>query len=194
MAFNRYGHSMKVTKSQLALYSFVKKKEESGQVFSISQLIKATGWKESTFKTYLKKGQLADFISETSNGYYEASNSLKLNEIEFAKRLSQSKHIQTLGHNCSSKLAKALLHKSRDNMTLALELYNRPSLDNRMDAFVMCFCTAWEQFLKAMIIENSGENSIFKAKNKQGYRETLSFESALIELMSVTISSVTLNK
>lgn len=34
-------------------------------------------------------------------------------------------------------------------MMLALELYNRPSLDNRLDAFVLCFCTAWEQLLKA---------------------------------------------
>jgi hypothetical protein len=26
-----------------------------------------------------------------------------------------------------------------------------------MDAFVLCFCTAWEQFLKAILIEEKGE-------------------------------------
>ena len=38
-------------------------------------------------------------------------------------------------------------------MLLALELYNRPSLDNRLDSFILCFCVAWEQLLKAMLIE-----------------------------------------
>lgn len=74
-------------------------------------------------------------------------------------------------------------------MLLALELYNRPSLDNRMDAFVMCFCTAWEQFLKAMLIEKFGEESIFKSKNKQGYRETLSLRECLEKTPSLLVNT-----
>ncbi len=46
-------------------------------------------------------------------------------------------------------------------MFLALELYNRPSLVNKLDGFVMLFCTAWEQLLKAILIERDGEDSIF---------------------------------
>ncbi|MCV6004036.1 DUF3644 domain-containing protein, partial [Escherichia coli] len=86
---------------------------------------------------------------------------LDINFIEFKKRLSQSKHYQELGHRCKSNLAKALIKKSRDNMMLALELYNRPSLENKLDGFVMLFSTAWEQLLKSMIIEAEGELAIY---------------------------------
>lgn len=170
---------MKINKSHERFLTFLQEKERTSETFTKAELIDATGWKESTFNTYLNKGQLSDFLSEISLGIYEASNSLSLSLIEFSKKLSQSKHRRGLGHNCKSKLAKALLRKSRDNMLLALELYNRPSLENRMDGFVMCFCTAWEQLLKAMIIELKGEQAIFRKENKNGLRETISLRDSI---------------
>lgn len=170
---------MKVTKSLSSLHGLLKKNEVLGQKFTREDILNATGWKLATFRTYWNKGQLADFISEVSKDVYEASNSSDISEIEFAKLLSQSKHRRGLGHNCKSKLAKALLCKSKDNMLLALELYNRPSLENRMDAFVMCFCTAWEQFLKAMLIERDGEDSIFRKAGKKGLKGTVSLRECL---------------
>ncbi|EGR4060001.1 DUF3644 domain-containing protein [Vibrio cholerae] len=175
---------MKVSKSLSALHGLLRDKEASGQKFGIDDILDATGWKIATFKTYWAKGQLADFISEVSDGIFEASNCQDLSEIEFAKLLSQSKHRRGLGHNCKSKLAKALLSKSKDNMLLALELYNRPSLENRMDAFVMCFCTAWEQFLKALLIERDGESSIFRKSGKKGLKETISLRECLEKVYS----------
>ena len=59
-------------------------------------------------------------------------------------------------------------------MMLALELYNRPSLENKLDGFVLLFCTAWEQLTKAMLIESKGEDSIFLPPNNKGFRETIS--------------------
>lgn len=170
---------MKVSKSVSSLHGLLKKKEELGQKFTKEDILKTTGWKIATFTTYWNKGQLADFISEVSKDVYEASNCSDISEVEFAKLLSQSKHRRGLGHNCKSKLAKALLSKSKDNMLLALELYNRPSLENRMDSFVMCFCTAWEQFLKAILIERDGENTIFRKAGKKGLKETISLRECL---------------
>lgn len=170
---------MKISKSLSSLHSFLKEREVSGKKFQLPEILEVTEWKLATFKTYWNKGQLADFISEINDGVYEASNCNDISEVEFAKLLSQSKHRRGLGHNCKSKLAKALLSKSRDNMLLALELYNRPSLENRMDAFVMCFCTAWEQFLKAVLIERDGEDSIFRKSGKKGLKETISLRDSL---------------
>lgn len=48
-----------------------------------------------------------------------------------------------------------------------------------MDAFVMCFCTAWEQFLKAILIERDGESSIFRKAGKKGLKETISLRECL---------------
>lgn len=170
---------MNINKTHSRFLVFLQEHEKGGTYFTKDELISATGWKASTFRTYLNKGQLSDFVSEVSEGYYEASNSLYMSEIEFSKKLSQSKHRRGLGHNCKSKLAKALLRKSRDNMLLALELYNRPSLENRMDGFVMCFCTAWEQLLKAIIIEGDKESAIFKKVKKNGIKETISLRDAM---------------
>jgi hypothetical protein len=170
---------VKVNRSHERFLVFLQDKERSSETFTKDELINAIGWKESTFKTYLNKGQLSDFLSESHSGTFEASNSLNLSIIEFSKKLSQSKHRRGLGHNCKSKLAKALLRKSRDNMLLALELYNRPSLENKMDGFVMCFCTAWEQLLKSIIIEQNGENSIYRKEKKNNFRETISLRESI---------------
>ena len=170
---------MRISKTLESLFTFLKEKEQKGQLFNKEAILTATGWKAATFRTYWVKGQLSDFISAIDEDTFEASNCQNISVIEFSKLLSQSKHRRGLGHNCQSKLAKALLTKSRDNMMLALELYNRPSIENRMDAFVMCFCTSWEQLLKAILIEKNGEESIFKKENKRGFRETISLRDCL---------------
>lgn len=169
--------------SQAKFLDLLKSKEKSGSLISLEEILKSTGWKESTFLTYLNKGQLSEFLSETDNGKYSPSNSININYTDFYRRLSQSKHRQELGHHCKSKLAKALLKKSKDNMVLALELYNRPSLENRLDCFVLCFCVAWEQLLKAILIEENDENYIFDKKPKpNGIRGTISLRECLESL------------
>ncbi|WP_434670402.1 DUF3644 domain-containing protein [Klebsiella sp. B345] len=72
-------------------------------------------------------------------------------------------------------------------MILALELYNRPSLENKMDAFVMCFCTAWEQFLKARIIEQDGEKTIFRSVNKKELKKQFHSGNVLTKFIQVNL-------
>ena len=170
-------------KSQRDLLMLLKKKENAGESVTLDEILKYTKWKKSTFYTYWNKGRLNDFLNENESGVYIPSNISELTEDEFSRLLSQSAHRQELGHICKSRLAKALLRKSRNNMLLAIELYNRPSLDNRLDSFVLCFCVAWEQLLKAMLIEKNGENFIFKNKLKKNkIRETISLRECLDKL------------
>lgn len=171
--------------SQRALFELLSKSEKASQTVSKSDILTATGWKEATLRTYHDKGQLADYLAEINPGEYEVSRVAHLTPQEFARRLSQSKHRQGLGHNFKSRLAKALLRKSKDNMMLALELYNRPSLENRLDGFVLLFCVAWEQLLKAELIERDGEASIYKKSSKQvRRRETISLRDCLARVFS----------
>ena len=144
------------------------------------EILEATGWKPVTFETYFAKGQLSEYLSKTDGGVFAVSNTTGLETTTFSRNLSQSKHRRELGHNCKSRLAKALLKKSRDNMILALELYNRPSLENRLNSFVLCFCTAWEQLLKSILIERNGEKTIFQSKPESGgIRKTISLRDCL---------------
>lgn len=168
---------MAISEKQRKFFEFLQKMEKSKKVFSANDVEKATGWKASTFKTYYAKGQLSDFVSEKGKGKFIAAGVSGLDANQFEKKLSQSKHRRALGHNCKSFLAKALLHKSKDNMMLAIELYNRPSLVNKLDGFVMLFCTAWEQLLKAKLIESDGEESIFVERKQR--KETISLRDCL---------------
>lgn len=173
---------MAARQSQQKFFDFLQHAEHSGKTFSRDELVAASGWKDSTFETYYNKGQITQFVAETDDSAYRAINTLELTFVEFQKKLSQSKHFQELGHRCKSQLAKALLKKSRDNMMLALELYNRPSLENKLDGFVLLFCTAWEQLSKARLIERDGEKSIFEPVNKKGIRQTISLRLCLSRL------------
>jgi len=170
---------MAANEKQRKFYEFLQRKETTNTLFTVDEVLVETGWKDSTFKSYFAKGQLSEFVSVNGVDQFEASNSLDISFKQFEKKLSQSKHVQSLGHNCKSKLAKALLRKSQDNMLLALELYNRPSLENKIDGFVVLFCIAWEQLLKAKLIERDGEKSIYKKLNKKGIKETISLRDCL---------------
>lgn len=174
---------MATSKSQQELLMLLKEKENAGKSVTLDEILEYTGWKKSTFYTYWNKGRLNEFLNEIGSGVYTPLNVSGLTEDEFSRLLSQSTHRQEIGYICKSRLAKALLRKSRDNMLLAIELYNRPSLDNRLDSFVLCFCVAWEQLLKAILIEKNGENSIFKNKYKKNkFRETISLRVCLDRL------------
>ena len=176
------GNQMAKVDRQLLLYQFLQKHQGQNTTFTREDLLEQVGWKQSTFSSYYGKGQITQFLAEIEPNTYEAINVLDVSFIEFKKRLSQSKHYQELGHKCKSNLAKALLKKSKDNMMLALELYNRPSLENKLDGFVMMYSTAWEQLLKAIIIEQDGEEAVFEKVNKQGVKKTISLRKCLEKL------------
>ena len=168
------------TQKQKALLALLQNKEAGAKPVTTVEILETTGWKPATFETYFAKGQLSEYLSKTDDGFFTVSNTIGLEPGTFSRNFSQSKHRRELGHNCKSRLAKALLKKSRDNMILALELYNRPSLENRLDSFVLCFCTAWEQLLKAVLIEKDGEKSIFQPKSGlDGIRKTISLRDCL---------------
>ncbi|WP_406564439.1 DUF3644 domain-containing protein [Methylophaga thiooxydans] len=89
-------------------------------------------------------------------------------------------------------MLRPFFNKAKDNILLALELYNRPALENIMDAFVMLFCTAWEQLLKAVIIERHGEETIYRKNPKSGLKETISLRACL-SMLYVPSSNVRKN-
>ncbi|NEX89591.1 DUF3644 domain-containing protein [Aeromonas rivipollensis] len=59
-----------------------------------------------------------------------------------------------------------LIKRSLDAFTLALEVYNRPSLCNRVEAFTIMMVNAWELFLKAEILDTFGEEKVFYKNGK----------------------------
>ncbi len=154
-------------------------RDRSGKSVTDEEILEATGWKRSTWKVYSGNGVLDPFLAPVSAGTYKVVCPPDIDEWEFHRRLSQSPQRRHIGAPCKQALARELVKKSRDNMILALELYNRPSLENRLDAFSMLFCTAWEQLLKAELIEQDGETAIFRPQKPGRRRESISLSDAV---------------
>ena len=69
-----------------------------------------------------------------------------------------------------------LLTKSKESFSLAVELYNRPTLKYHAESCVIFLCNAWELMLKAYLIRERGMESIYYDENR---KRTLSLADCL---------------
>lgn len=74
-----------------------------------------------------------------------------------------------------------LLEKSKEAFVLAIELYNKPTIKYRVEAFSFFICNAWELMLKAYMISKFGENSIYYADNPN---RTITLEKCLQKIIT----------
>lgn len=70
---------------------------------------------------------------------------------------------------------RRLIDKSQEAFLLAIELYNRPTIQYRVEGCAFFLCNAWELMLKAYLIRKNGLNSIYYSKSDR----TLSLEDCL---------------
>jgi hypothetical protein len=166
---------VRISKAQRALLAMMK--AHNGQVVTEATILQTTGWKQSAWRVYRGGGRYLRFLRPTAGGDYSISVPQGLTEGELVAAVSQSP--ARAASPVQNKLARALAARSRENMLLALELYNRPSLTNRLDGFCILFCVAWEQLLKAEIIERDGEAAAFRAARSGRRRESISLEECI---------------
>ncbi len=69
-----------------------------------------------------------------------------------------------------------LIEKSKEAFTLAIEIYNKPTIKYRVEGFSFLICNAWELMLKAHIINKFGTNSIYYSDNPN---RTLTLENCI---------------
>lgn len=169
---------------QLKLLDLLKRSE--GEEITIAAICEATGWKKSTATTYLGKGLDGGVLTRTTNGTFLVRGADHLSEGEFLRLVSQSKDRQQFGHQFDNLIVRQLLDRSRTNVGLAVEIFNRASLENRLDAFVLLFITGWEQLLKAEL-EHADPGSIFTGETtRTGRAKTISITDCLNRLMKPT--------
>ena len=78
-------------------------------------------------------------------------------------------------------LQEQLLDKAKEAFVMAIEIYNKPSIKYRLEGFSFFICNAWELMLKAHMINQFGEESIYYS-NKPN--RTLSLENCLQKLFT----------
>ena len=73
-------------------------------------------------------------------------------------------------------LAGKLIDKAKEAFLLAIEVYNKPTIRYRVEGFSFFICNAWELMLKAYMIKQFGESSIYYKNNPN---RTLSLENCI---------------
>lgn len=74
------------------------------------------------------------------------------------------------------KLYNQLISKSQEAFIMAIELYNKPTIKYRVEGFAFFICNAWELMLKAKILKDKGESSIYYKDNPE---RTINLENCL---------------
>ena len=79
------------------------------------------------------------------------------------------------------KLTRTLISKSKSAFLLSIELFNKPTIKYRTEAFSILFSNACELLLKAYIFETSNGRklSIFRRKKKNQKRESLTIDECI---------------
>lgn len=83
--------------------------------------------------------------------------------------------------NILDKIEDKLLEKAKEAFSMAIELYNKPTIKYRVEGFSMFICNAWELMLKAHMIKAFGENSIYYKDNPD---RTLSLENCIQKIFT----------
>lgn len=59
-----------------------------------------------------------------------------------------------------SNLVDRLLEKSQAAFILGIEVYNKPTIQHRLETFCFLFCNAWELMLKGRLIQENDDESV----------------------------------
>jgi hypothetical protein len=167
----------RLSQKQRALLQLLR--QRAGNTISEADILKVTGWKTSAWRVYRNNGLHAPYLREHSAKNYLVTFRPDASDEEFWRQVTQSKRVERFDR----PLARALLQRSADNFSLALEVYNRPTLANRVDAFALLFTTAWEQLLKTELVEAHDEDIIFKPVKPNHRRESISLQACLERLV-----------
>lgn len=163
----------RITAEMKAFLPFLQKMEAADKSFSATDIAKATEYElKGSIKAKLSRDEWRNILVRLGPDEFKASGTIGLNDQEFAKKVSVKSMLHAPQSTAKlTTLSERLYLKAKENFILALELYNRPSLLNRLESFAMLHCAAWEQLLKGRLVEKNGEKFIFR---KDGRSKNLS--------------------
>ncbi len=152
------------TANQRKLLEALRKHDNNKTSFTALDLANETGYSENSIRKYINEKLNGKYVHSVDGKIWRCEGIQKLSNDDFISLMSQSLKAKTLTPDM--KIYKSLLKRSLDAFILSLEVYNRPSLDNRVEAFCILSVNAWELLLKAEIIKSLGIDTVFK---KNGY-------------------------
>jgi hypothetical protein len=165
--------SNKLNPAQTALLTLLR--ANPGATITQAAILAATKWKDTAWRVYCTNGLYSPFLQEESKGLFKVHLPADLTDEQFALAVTQSRRRSPFKH----ALTDRLVERATDNFALALECYNRPTLANRIDAFALLCVTAWEQLLKARLVEKAGPDAVLLAQKPGRRRESIGLPAAI---------------
>ncbi|WP_282131297.1 DUF3644 domain-containing protein [Pseudoalteromonas aliena] len=151
--------------NQLALADVLREFEENGTTFTAEMVAQRTAYSKNSINKYINEKLLNKYIFHAgSRAKYRIEGISALSNDEFLAVMSQS--AKTKQKKPEEQFHDKLVSRSLDAFTLALEVYNRPSMKNRVEAFAIMMVNAWELLLKAEILKAEGYEKIFNDGDK----------------------------
>lgn len=83
-----------------------------------------------------------------------------------------------------------MIEKSKEAFSMAIELYNKPTIKYRVEGFSLFICNAWELMLKAYMINTWGNSSIYYKDHPD---RTLSLENCIQKVFTNNKDPLRLN-
>jgi len=87
-------------------------------------------------------------------------------------------------------IIKQLIDKATEAFSMAIEIYNKPTIKYRVEGFSLFICNAWELMLKAHMIKKFGDKSIYYKDNPN---RTLSLEDCIKKVFTNNKDPLRLN-
>lgn len=156
---------MAVNSNQLKLADILREYETNGVTFSTDMVADRTNYTKNSINKYFNEKLIGKYIFQNgAKNKFRCEGVLELSNKQFLSILSQSAKAKSLSPD--DRLYNKLIERSLDGFTLALEVYNRPSMKNRVEAFTIMMVNAWELLLKAELLKSNGHSSIFYNENR----------------------------
>lgn len=125
----------------------------------MAELAAATSYAQDSVTTYYSKKLKNFVVFPVGDGRYRCQGVLVLSDAQYFAHMSQKS--PATGERLRNTLARRLVGRAFAALTLALEVYNRPTLRNRVESFAILIVNAWELLLKAELVEHNGENAVY---------------------------------
>lgn len=149
---------------RILLLDFFREQEQESTSFTFLDAANATGYNPKSVGKYISEKLKGTYVFKSDNGGWISEGLSQISNDDFIRLMSQSTSVRKLTPN--EKMYQKLIKRSLDAFTLALEMYNRPSLSNRVEAFTIMMVNAWELFLKAEILDALGSEKVFYKNGK----------------------------
>ncbi|EJG0936484.1 TPA: DUF3644 domain-containing protein [Vibrio parahaemolyticus] len=149
---------------RILLLDFFREQESKSKSFTYQDAADATGYSHKSVGKYISEKLKGTYVFKSDHGGWVSEGLTQMSNDDFIRLMSQSTSSRKL--TPEEKMYQKLIKRSLDAFTLALEMYNRPSLSNRVEAFTIMMVNSWELFLKAEILDALGSEKVFYKNGK----------------------------